>query len=56
MSCGSGIRIKTRTCDNPVPVLGGKDCNSDGSRDTESQTCTLMSVCPGRLSLHLVGK
>ena len=49
MSCGgSGIRTKTRFCDNPVPVRGGKVCNSDGSSDTESETCTFAFPCPGR--------
>jgi hypothetical protein len=44
-ACGPGLIIQTRTCTNPVPVLGGKDCTADGSSDTLATPCNL-GACP----------
>lgn len=35
VTCGYGSRTKTRSCDNPAPAHGGKDCSGKDS-DTES--------------------
>ena len=35
--CGGGIRVKTKTCTNPKPQYGGKEC--DGDAPKEEQAC-----------------
>ncbi|CAC5394260.1 unnamed protein product [Mytilus coruscus] len=42
VTCGDGVIIKTRTCDNPPPSDGGLNC--DGSK-TETSHCNL-GKCP----------
>ena len=42
-SCGEGQQIRTRTCTNPAPAFGGKDCNG---AHQEIQSCTVAN-CPG---------
>ena len=44
VSCGIGIAVRKRKCDNPLPQNGGKNCAGD---DTQTQTCT-KPKCPGR--------
>ena len=36
---GEGIREDTRTCDNPPPQNGGKDCNGSANRNESCFTC-----------------
>ena len=43
MSCGTGVQIRQRVCNNPAPEHGGADC-PDSS--TDSQSC-LVGSCPG---------
>lgn len=26
MTCGGGVRLRSRQCDNPAPLRGGVDC------------------------------
>ena len=44
VTCGSGVRARTRTCTNPVPSGGGMDC--DGST-TQVDMCVL-EACSGK--------
>lgn len=30
--CGQGIRSRVRTCTNPPPINGGKDCEGAGKQ------------------------
>ncbi|XP_048580774.1 uncharacterized protein LOC5507168 isoform X2 [Nematostella vectensis] len=41
-SCGGGIMSRTRTCTNPKPAHGGKECEGD---DKETKACGI-SPCP----------
>ena len=34
--CGGGTKLRTRSCDNPAPQLGGKGCEGDA---VEIKTC-----------------
>jgi len=44
VTCGSGSRSRTRTCDNPPPANGGEDCVGT---DRSTDVCVL-NTCPGR--------
>ena len=46
-SCGGGT--ETRTCSNPAPANGGKNCVGDGTKVCNTQGC------PGQASLALIG-
>ncbi|KAI8508970.1 hypothetical protein Bbelb_128180 [Branchiostoma belcheri] len=43
VTCGNGTRTRTRTCDNPSPAYGGRDCEGAAS---ETQTCPDQPQCP----------
>ena len=45
VSCGRGQRNRTRTCTNPPPIGGGKDCSGTGF---ETLGC-YNAPCPGKL-------
>ncbi|XP_061184995.1 SCO-spondin-like [Saccostrea echinata] len=42
VTCGSGTKSRSRSCNNPAPAGGGNDC---AGSSTSSATCTL-SACP----------
>ena len=42
VTCGSGMKSRSRSCNNPAPVGGGSDCVGSS---TSSTTCTL-PACP----------
>ena len=42
--CGTGKQARTRTCTNPAPAHGGKDCVGEA---TETQDCNVRE-CPGK--------
>lgn len=45
-SCGvSGVKLRSRTCINPQPLNGGKDCAGE-SYEVIEETCDTGSVCP----------
>ncbi|XP_050394368.1 SCO-spondin [Patella vulgata] len=44
-SCGTGMRTRTRNCDNPAPANGGSDCVG---MPTETQSCNTQ-LCPAEL-------
>ena len=41
-TCGDGTKTKTRTCTNPAPQNGGKDCVGDA---THTENCKVKD-CP----------
>ena len=43
-SCGSGTQSRSRTCSNPAPQKGGKDCSHLGNA-VETKTCNVRE-CP----------
>lgn len=47
-SCGGGTLTVTRTCTNPPPFSGGKDCSSLGpakmTRQCNTQECCMLSL------------
>ena len=45
MSCGGGTHSRSRSCDNPKPAHGGKDCSKLGPA-SESKACN-NQPCPG---------
>ena len=47
-SCGGGLNIRYRKCDNPEPFNGGDDCKENWN-DTKS--CNL-DRCSGKCSVH----
>ncbi|XP_019645297.1 PREDICTED: receptor-type tyrosine-protein phosphatase U-like [Branchiostoma belcheri] len=51
VSCGEGNMTRTRTCDNPSPAYGGRDCEGTAS---ETQTCPGLSACSTGPSVGLI--
>ena len=48
-TCGDGRHTRTRSCTNPSPSPGGKDCSQLGP-DTETGECN-SGGCPGTSDL-----
>ena len=46
-SCGTGVRFRTRSCNNPEPQFGGKNCSILGE-DKQTFMCN-MNPCPGMI-------
>lgn len=42
-TCGEGVQLRVRACNNPTPALGGDTCRGSG---TTSRICNL-NACPG---------
>ena len=45
VTCGVGRQTRSRSCTNPAPIPGGKDCSQLGP-DKENSNCT-KGGCPG---------
>lgn len=45
VTCDTGVVTRTRTCDSPRPLFGGREC--EGSA-TDTRDCTANKQCPGR--------
>merc|ERR1719193_2994016 len=43
-TCGKGLRLRQRTCNNPAPAFGGKPC-AHGFDQTEKEPCKIKE-CP----------
>ena len=50
MSCGNGVHKRTRKCDNPAPIGGGKPCEGDA---VETKPCSTGEQCPGKITFFL---
>ena len=48
-SCGPGVRSRYRSCTNPPPAFGGKDCSDIGDADQE-KPCEIKR-CPSKTIL-----
>ena len=46
-SCGSGHKLRVRSCSSPEPQFGGKNCSSHGP-EYELVACNT-DPCPGKL-------
>ena len=44
-TCGGGVQTRARTCTQPSPAYGGKDCEG---RIDETRPCGT-DACPGKL-------
>lgn len=47
VSCGVGVHSRSRSCTNPAPLGGGKDCSGN---NIESSTCDA-GICAGKCSV-----
>ena len=45
--CGTGTTARTRTCTNPSPQNGGKDCTDLGDKE-QTEVCNTLK-CPGKV-------
>ena len=46
VECGRGTKARNRTCDDPVPENGGKDCEGE---EVEYKACAKLP-CKGKIS------
>lgn len=53
-TCGGGIQQRYRTCTNPSPSHGGRDClTANLGPSMVTQSCNI-NECPGKLHLNCV--
>ena len=51
MTCGDGEKTRIRTCTNPPPTDGGKECVVDSSSETSACSKT---NCPGTVLITVI--
>ena len=51
VTCGDGVKNKTRSCDDPAPAHGGSHCTGNG---VEMEACN-DKACPGKQVLLALG-
>ena len=49
--CGGGSQIRSKTCTNPSPANGGKECEGE---DEETRRCNQQS-CHGKIAFYVTG-
>ena len=47
ITCGGGNQTRSRTCDNPEPAFGGKNCTEAGPIAIETRMCN-ENACTGK--------
>ena len=52
VSCGNGVEVWQRNCDNPVPKYGGHNCSELGN-STKTRNCSRMPCLSKPKSLTL---
>ncbi|KAJ8312553.1 hypothetical protein KUTeg_009926 [Tegillarca granosa] len=45
VTCENGIRLRNRSCSNPSPAFGGKDCNGVGAENKSCELGTWGTIC-----------
>jgi len=50
VTCGSGARISTRSCDNPRPAHGGRNCEGPS---VSYEECGDPAICPSKFRLYI---
>ena len=50
-TCGGGVQMRKRTCTNPPPAHGGKDCSTLGPQ-TSTRECNIQE-CPGKMKSRI---
>ena len=50
VTCGPGVKSRSRNCDNPAPQFGGNNC---GGTTSDTGACT-SGACPGNNDLDLL--
>ena len=53
-ACGGGVKSRERTCTNPFPENGGKDCNGLGEPE-ETVECNMQACLPGNEFVFIKG-
>lgn len=51
VTCGTGVRERTRTCDSPRALYGGRPCEGLGE---ETQECDAGRPCPSMKQIFIL--
>ena len=52
MTCGGGVRHRSRECNNPMTVLPGKTCEEQGLGPKEEMESCNVESCPGKEEMY----
>lgn len=53
VTCGGGLQRQTRSCTNPPPLNGGRNCTAQGLGPAEQFVSCGNDRCPGRKDPYL---